>query len=76
MYLRLRQAQLGRQIGAFGQRQVLRLLEALVQHLQLQAGVDGPRLPDLLPFAVNADLSILDDGRLVVILNTGAAQYI
>lgn len=63
----LSQAQFGRQVGALGQRQVLGLLEALVQHLQLEAGVDGSGLPDLLPFSVYTNLPVFYDGRLLVI---------
>ncbi|KAF3847035.1 hypothetical protein F7725_004113 [Dissostichus mawsoni] len=36
--------------------EVLRLLEPLVQVLQLQAGVDGSGLPDLLPLPVHTQL--------------------
>ena len=59
MYLRLCQAQLGGQVGPLRQSQVLGLLEALVQGLELQTGVDGPRLPDLLPFPVEPHFPVL-----------------
>lgn len=52
VYLGLRQAQFGCQVGPLGQGEVLGLLEALVEGLKLQAGVDGARLPDLLPLPV------------------------
>lgn len=51
-YLGLSEAQLGRQVGPLGQSEVLGLLEALVERLELQAGVDGPRLPEFLPLAI------------------------
>lgn len=63
MYLGLGQAQLGGQVGPLGQGQVLGLLEALVECLQLQAGVNGPGLPDLLPLAVEPHLAVLDHRR-------------
>lgn len=47
-HLGLGEAELRCQLGPLGQRQVLRVLEALVQVLQLQAGVDGPGLAQLL----------------------------
>ena len=47
-HLRLGEAELRGQLGPLGQRQVLRVLETLVQVLQLQTRVDGPRLPELL----------------------------
>lgn len=47
-HLRLGEAELRSQLGPLGQRQVLRVLETLVQVLQLQTRVDGPRLPELL----------------------------
>lgn len=65
-YLGLRQAQLGRQVGPLRQGQVLGLLEALVEGLELQAGVDGPRLPDLLPLPVEPHLAVLDHRRGLV----------
>lgn len=46
--LRLREAQLRRQLGSLRQGQVLRRLEFPLQHCQLVAGVDGPRLAHLL----------------------------
>lgn len=51
-HLSLGESQFGRQVGALRQGQVLGLLEALVQSLQLQTGVDGPRFPNFLPFAI------------------------
>lgn len=51
-HLSLGESQLGRQVGPLGQGQVLGLLEALVQGLQLQAGVDGSGLPYFFPFAI------------------------
>lgn len=65
-YLGLRQAQFGRQVGPLRQGQVLGLLEALVEGLELQAGVNGPRLPDLLPLPIEPHLSILDHRRGLV----------
>lgn len=58
-YLGLRQAQFGRQVGPLGQGEVLGLLEALVERLELQAGVNCPRLPDLLPLPVQPHLPVL-----------------
>ena len=67
-YLRLGEAQLGSQVGPLGQGEVLGLLEALVQRLELQARVDGPRLADLLALPVQPDLPILDHrGGLLVL---------
>lgn len=51
-HLSLGESQLGRQVGPLGQGQVLGLLEALVQGLQLQTGVDGSGLPYFFPFAI------------------------
>lgn len=67
-YLRLRQAQFGCQVGPLRQGKVLSLLEALVERLELQAGVDGPRLPDLLPFPVQPHLPVLDDCRGLLVI--------
>lgn len=58
-YLGLRQAQFGCQVSPLGQGEVLGLLEALVERLELQAGVNGPRLPDLLPLPVQPHLPVL-----------------
>lgn len=58
-YLGLRQAQFGCQVGPLGQGEVLGLLEALVKCLELQAGVNGPRLPDLLPLPIQPHLPVL-----------------
>ena len=67
-YLRLGEAQLGGQVSPLGQGQVLGLLEALVQRLELQARVNGPRLADLLALAVQPDLPVLDHrGGLLVL---------
>lgn len=38
-----------------------------MQSLQLQAGVDGPRLADFLPFAVQTKVPALDHRGLVAI---------
>lgn len=62
-YLGLGQAQFGRQVCPLWQGQVLGLLEALVQRLQLQAGVNGAGFPDLLPLPVKPHLPVLDHGR-------------
>lgn len=62
-YLGLCQAQFGCQVCPLWQGEVLGLLEALVQRLELQAGVNGPRFPDLLPFPVKPHLPVLDHGR-------------
>lgn len=51
-YLSLREAETSRQLGALGQSEILRPLEALVQRLQLQTRVDRSRLSNLLPFAI------------------------
>lgn len=59
-HLSLGESQLGRQVGALGQGQVLGLLEALVQGLQLQAGVDGSGLPYFFPFAIQTQVPVLD----------------
>lgn len=83
-YLGLRQAQFGCQVGPLGQGEVLGLLEALVKCLELQAGVNGPRLPDLLPLPVQPHLPVLYHrrGLLVfwreedfpkIIINTGTS---
>lgn len=71
-YLGLGEPQLGRQLGTLRQRQVLGLLEALVEGLQLQAGVDGARLAQLLPLAVDAQLPVGHGRGLLVILGRGA----
>lgn len=62
-YLGLCQSQFGCQICPLGQGEVLGLLEALVERLELQAGVNGPRLPDLLPLPIQPHLTILYHGR-------------
>lgn len=59
LYLGLRQAQFGCQVSPLGQGEVLGLLEALIKRLELQAGVNGPRLPDLLPLPVQPHLPVL-----------------
>ncbi len=63
-YLSLRNAQARRQLGPLGQRQVLRPLEPPLQLLDLQRGVDGARLADLLALAVDPGdyLAMLDVG--------------
>lgn len=55
-HLRLGEAELRGQLGPLGQRQVLRVLETLVQVLQLQIRVDGPRLAELLGRGLRAPL--------------------
>lgn len=62
-YLGLGQAQFGCQVCPLWQGEVLGLLEALVQRLELQAGVNGPRFPDLFAFPVKPHLPVLDHGR-------------
>ena len=52
-YLRLREAEGGRELGPLRQGEVLRPLEPALQLLNLQRRVDRPRLPHLLPFAVD-----------------------
>ena len=52
-YLRLSEAEGGRQLRPLRQGQVLRPLEPALQLLDLQRRVDGPRLPHLLAFAVD-----------------------
>ena len=52
-YLRLREAEGGRQLRPLWQGEVLRPLEPALQLLDLQRRVDRPRLPHLLPFAVD-----------------------
>ena len=52
-YLRLREAEGGRQLRPLWQGQVLRPLEPALQLLDLQRRVDGPRLPHLLAFTVD-----------------------
>ena len=52
-YLRLREAEGGRQLRPLREGQVLRPLEPALQLLDLQRRVDGPRLPHLLAFAVD-----------------------
>lgn len=66
-HLSLGEPQFGRQVRALRQGQVLGLLEALVQGLQLQTGVDGPRLPDFLPFAIQTNISVLNHRGLLAI---------
>lgn len=74
-HLSLREPQLGRQVRALRQGQILGLLEALVQSLQLQAGVDGPRLPDLLALSVHQpDVPVLTHRGLVSILQREQKQ--
>lgn len=62
-YLGLGQAQFGCQVCPLWQGEVLGLLEALVQGLELQAGVNGAGFPDLLPFPVKPHLPVLDHSR-------------
>lgn len=77
LYLGLRQAQLGCQVGPLGQRQVLGLLEALVKRLQLQAGVNGPRLPYLLPLPVQPHLPVLNHcSGLLKLCRTGRERLV
>ena len=52
-YLRLREAEGGRELRPLRQGEVLRPLEPALQLLNLQRRVDRPRLPHLLPFAVD-----------------------
>lgn len=59
-YLGLCQTQFGSQVSAFREREVLGLLEALVERLQLQARVDGAGFADLLSLAVQPDFSTLN----------------
>lgn len=75
-YLRLRQAQFGGEVGPLGQSQVLGLLEALVEGLQLQTGVNGPRLSDLLAVAVEPQLAVFQDrgGLVVFCLRKGGGE--
>lgn len=55
-HLCLGEAKLRGQLGPLGQSQVLRVLETLVQALQLQTRIDGPRLPELLGRGLRAPL--------------------
>lgn len=55
-HLGLREAELCRQLGPLGQRQVLRVLKVLVQVLQLQTRVDGPGLAQFLGLGLPAPL--------------------
>lgn len=57
----MRETQRGGQLGSLRQRQVLRVLEAALQGCQLEAGVDGPRLPHLLGLPVYHPHFGLDD---------------
>ncbi len=52
-YLSLGEPEGGGQLGSFGQSQILRPLETPFQLLNLEAGIDGSRLPHLLAFAVD-----------------------
>lgn len=52
-YLRLREAEGGGELRPLRQGEVLRPLEPALQLLDLQRRVDRPRLPHLLPFAVD-----------------------
>lgn len=45
------------------------MLEAVVQCLELQAGVNGPGLADLLALAVKANFPIFDHCRLLLLCN-------
>ena len=53
-YLCLGDAEAGGELRALGQGQVLRPLEPTLQLLDLQARVDRPRLPDLLPLSIDS----------------------
>lgn len=52
-YLCLSEAELRRKLRSLGQGEVLRLLEAPLESSELVAGVDRPRLANLLRFAVH-----------------------
>lgn len=52
-YLCLSEAELSRELGSFGQREVLRLLKAPLQSCELVARVDRPRFADLFGFPVH-----------------------
>lgn len=52
-HLCLREAHGGSQLGALGQRQVLRFLEAPLERGQLEAGINGSRFSDLLWFSIH-----------------------
>ena len=54
-HLCLSESERGGEFRAFRKRQVLGPLEASVQLLQLETGVDGAGFPHLLAFAVDAD---------------------
>lgn len=82
-YLGLCQAQLGCQVGPLRQSKVLSLLETLIECLELQAGVNGPRLPDLLPLPVEPHLPVLYHGcgllvlwRTEININSGKQKFI
>lgn len=64
-YLSLGEAQGSGQLGSFRQSQVLGLLEAPVQSLELQAGVNRPGLPDFFPFAVKAHFAAFHYGAFL-----------
>lgn len=64
-YLSLGEAQGGGQLGSFRQSQVLGLLEAPVQSLELQAGVNRPGFPDFFPFAVKAHFAAFHHGAFL-----------
>ncbi len=70
-YLRLRESQRGRQLGPLRQRQVLRALEPPLQLLDLQRGVDGPRLAHLLALAVDPRQLAILDALLDVVCGNG-----
>lgn len=58
-YLCLCESQLGGQLSAFRQGEVLRPLKDLVELLQLEGGVDGARLPHLLALATHSDRTLI-----------------
>ncbi len=69
-YLCLGEPEGGGELGALRQREVLRALEALVELLQLQGAVDGPRLAHLLPLAAVHSQLLLHPGLIYTVRNT------
>ena len=68
-YLGLGKAEGGGEFGPLGEGEVLGPLEALVECLELEGGVDGPGLADLLPLPVDPHLAPLDDLRRMAFYN-------
>lgn len=76
-HLGLGEAELRGQLGPLGQRQVLRVLETLVQVLQLQARVDSPRLAELLGRGLRALLrGLRGQRRLLRVWGASTGRFV